>query len=53
MLVVGYGKDVTGSGSNYWIVKNSWGAEWGDAGYIRLKMGSTDAEVGGGGWGAG
>ncbi|KAG2437494.1 hypothetical protein HXX76_006143 [Chlamydomonas incerta] len=44
VLVVGYGKDVGGSGSNYWIVKNSWGAEWGDAGYIRLKMGSTDAE---------
>merc|ERR1712066_119061 len=40
VLVVGYGTD---SGPDYWKVKTSWGASFGEEGYIRLKRGKGGA----------
>ncbi|DBA95874.1 TPA: hypothetical protein ACH3X1_001414 [Trebouxia sp. C0004] len=45
VLVVGY--DMMSTGQEYWIIRNQWGADWGDAGYLYLPIKATDDTTGG------
>ena len=38
--LVGYGTD-SSSNQNYWILRNSWGQTWGEAGYMRILRGQN------------
>jgi C1A family cysteine protease len=45
VIVVGYGTDAA-TGMDYWIIRNSWGSNWGDNGYIKMQRGKKMCGIG-------
>lgn len=41
IVCIGWGE--TEDGDKFWIVRNSWGANWGERGYTRIRRGKNDA----------
>lgn len=42
VVVIGYGE---ADGTDYWLIRNSWGEEWGEEGYIRLVRDQNQCSI--------
>merc|ERR1719305_1966675 len=49
IVIVGWG---TKDGLPYWLIRNSWGVNWGDGGHFRIRRGTNECGIEARVWGA-
>eukprot|EP00743_Colponemidia_sp_Colp-15_P000828 GILK01000914.1.p1 GENE.GILK01000914.1~~GILK01000914.1.p1 ORF type:complete len:407 (-),score=38.71 GILK01000914.1:131-1303(-) len=42
--VVGWGVEAS-TNTPYWLIQNSWGPDWGDSGFFRMKRGNNECNI--------
>lgn len=42
VLCVGWGEE---HGMKYWLLKNTWGPEWGENGYFKMRRGVDESAI--------
>ncbi|KAF7634006.1 Pept_C1 domain-containing protein [Meloidogyne graminicola] len=46
VVIVGYGtQDCEGKEIKYWIIRNSWGKNWGEEGFVKFRRGENECRI--------
>lgn len=43
VCILGWG--ISQTGVKYWIIRNSWGSNWGDSGYFKMRRGTNECNI--------
>jgi len=41
-MLIGWGEE---NNEKYWVLKNTWGKDWGENGYFRMRRGTDESHI--------